>query len=210
MVHRMRKSGLVLIGALSLAAGVVAAEVAVEAVPAEQLQLYAPIAAQLIQQQFPNPPVKVDVDTTKAQGYHIKEKVGMFLLPDKAVTADALKTAGDKGVPIGILVTKDLSVQEKDAPAPPTRIAIADLNGQVKLPVFYVTVKAKGDERFAEVFSKDEKPLATIPLKKIEAAGDTLVSLKLQNVDEEKKQLDAVLTLAGGHEFTLRMGTIEP
>ncbi|MBM3458333.1 MAG: hypothetical protein FJX77_07355 [Armatimonadetes bacterium] len=195
---------------LLAAVGVARAEVMAEALPAEQIQLYAPIAKQLIQEQFPNPPIKVDSDPARTFGYHVQEKIGVFVMPDRAISPAAVKDPGDKSVPVALLVTKDLSIREKDTPVPPTRLAVADLNGQIKLPVFYVAVRAQGDDRIVDVYSREAKPLASIAAKKLAAAPDEPVGLKLSGVDLEKKQANAILTVAGGYEATLPLGVIEP
>ena len=69
---------------------------------------------QLIQQQFPEPPVKVDPRPDKAQGYHVKEMVGVVMMPDKNLSAEAIDKATDKEVPVAVLATKSLTLEDKD------------------------------------------------------------------------------------------------
>ena len=68
----MRKNVLCLSLAGVLCAGISVAraeDVMAEAIPADFIAQFAPFAALLIQQQFPEPPVKVEPAADKAQGY---------------------------------------------------------------------------------------------------------------------------------------------
>lgn len=195
---------------LLLTAGIAWAQVVAEPIPKDALQLYAPIASQLIQTQFPNPPVKVDVDPSKAVGMHFQEKYGVFAMPDKTLTAESVSGAAEGGTPVGILATKDLAVADGAGSVQPDKISIADLNGMVKLPVFFLSVRSKGEERMLDVFSKDMKPLVTTPVKKVEGAAAAGISLKLMNIDLEKKTADAIVGLGGSYEATVRLGIFSP
>src|SRR5687767_8195794 len=165
--------------------------VAAEAIPADFIAQFAPFAVQLIQQQFPEPPVKVDPRPDKAQGYHVKEMVGVVMMPDKNLTAEAIDKATDKEVPVAVLATKSLTLEDKDAAGiGADKIAVADFNGMFKIPVFFMAVKAKGEERTLEIYSKNGAALASAPLKKQPGNADLPVALKLTNIDLAKKKLD--------------------
>lgn len=203
----MRKVAVVL-SLVLLACGTARAAVMAEPIPAELLQQIATFAVPLIQQQFPNPPVTVDPQADKAVGVHVQEMVGVFVLPDKNITAKAVEGAGEKSVPVAILATKSLSFMDKETVIGADKVAVADFNGMFKLPVFFLAVKGSGDDRTLQVFSKDGKPLVTTPLKK--QAGDAAVSVgvKMANIDLEKKQADMTVSLNGAYEGTLRMGFV--
>ena len=203
----MRKSLI----ALSLAvatAGVVHAQVAAEKIPADFLAQFAPFAIALLQQQFPNPPVKVDVSAEKALGYHVKEQVGVVVLPDKNLTGKAIEEAADKEIPAAVIATKSLSLEEKGELIGSDKLAVADFNGQIKIPVFFVSVKGKGEERTLEIYSKEGKPLVSVPLKKQAGDAEAPVDVKLTNIDLEKKKLDATISLGGAYETSLKLGVL--
>lgn len=186
-------------------AGIARAEGVAEPIPPDYIQQFAPLAVGLFQQQFPNPPVKVDPNAEKAFGYHIKEKLGALVFPDKNVTAKMVEEATDKDVPVGILTTLSLTLETKDKVVPVEELAIADLNGQLKLPVFFLSVKAEGDAKVLTVYSKDGKPLGTSALKKQAGDPNQAVGLKLSNIDEEKRKLDATVSIGGAYESTLKL-----
>jgi hypothetical protein len=204
----MRKSLIAVSLALVAVAGVARAEEAAEAIPPDFVQQFAPFAVQLIQQQFPNPAVKVEPNAEKTVGYHVKEQVGVVLMPDKNVTARTVEEAVDKEVPVAILATKSLSVQDKDTVVNGDRLAVADFNGMFKIPVFFLAVKGKGADRSLEVYSKDGKAVHSEPLKKAtgEATGD--VEVKLTNIQLEQKKLDASIRVSG-YEGTVKLGVLD-
>lgn len=191
-------------------AGVVRAEVAAEAIPPDFLAQFSPFAVALIQQQFPNPPVKIDPQADKAVGYHVKEAFAVVAMPDKGLTAKAVEDAGETEVPVGVLATRSLSLQEKDAVVDGDRLAVADFNGMFKIPVFFLSVKSKGTDRELEVYSKTGKVILSVPLKKQASDAAMPLNVRLTNIDTEKKKLDATVTLNGAYEGTLNLGFVEP
>src|SRR5687767_1212973 len=110
----MRKPILALSLAVLALAGSARAEVAAEAIPADILAQIVPFAVQAIQQQFPDPPVKVDPLGEKAVGYHVQEKVGVLAIPDRNLTAKAVEEMTDKDVPVALFSTLRLTLQDKD------------------------------------------------------------------------------------------------
>jgi len=197
------------LAALTLGGVAAWAEDAAEAIPADFIVQFAPIAVQLIQQQFPNAAVKVDPATDKAQGFHVKEQVGVVLMPDKNLTAKVIEELGDKEAPVAVLATKSLSLEDKEAVLGADKIAVADFNGMFKIPVFFLSVKGKGEERTLEVYGKDGKALASVPLKKQAGDAGSPVTIKLTNISLEKRKLDAVLSLGGAYEGTVKLGFLE-
>jgi len=190
------------------AAGMVRAELMAEPIPADLIQQVAPIAVQLLQAQIPNPPVKVEPQVEKAIGYHVQQLVGAVVVPDKNLTSKAIEETREKSVPAGILLTRALSLEEKEQVIGGDKLAVADFQGQLKLPIFFLSVKADGENRVLEVYGKDGKPLASAPLKKEEGDKPSQVAMKFTNINLEKKRLDATVTLSG-YQSTLKLGYID-
>ncbi|MGV3723664.1 MAG: hypothetical protein ACO1SX_22430 [Actinomycetota bacterium] len=136
----MRKTLIALTVATAAVAGVARAETIAEAIPAEILGQYGLIAVLVIQQQFPNPPVKIDPAADRAVGYHVQQKAGVVAMPDRNLTLKSIEEATDKEVPVGVIATQSLSLQEKDSVIKADRLAVADLYGQIKLPLFFLAV----------------------------------------------------------------------
>ena len=207
----MRKYALALTLAAVAVAGVARAAVEPEPIPAELVQQLAPIAVQLLQTQIPEPPVKVDYHVEKALGFHVKEMFGVVGMPDKKLEAATIEKAGETAVPVGVIATRSLSMIEKDKETviPADRLAVVSFQDMFRLPVFFLAVKGKGDERTLEVYAKNGTPIASAPLKK--QAGDAAnpLGLKLTNIDTEKKRVDCKISLGGAYEATVRMGGID-
>jgi len=206
----MRKTLIAAAVAAATIAGVARAEVIADAIPAEFLGAYGLIAVQVIQAQFPNPPVKVEPAPDRAVGFHVQQKAGVVAMPDKNFTLKSIEEATDKDVPVGVIATQALSLMEKDGVIKADRLAVADLMGQAKLPLFFLAVKAKGEDRVLEVYSKDGKSLLTAPLKKLKSEGDVALGVKLINIDLEGKKMDATVSLANAYEATLHLGMLDP
>lgn len=205
----MRKPVLVLTATL-LAAGIARAEVAAEAIPADILAQLVPFAVQAIQTQFPQPPVKVDPQNEKAVGYHVQEKVGILVIPDRNLSAKAVDEAADKDVPVALLSTLRLTISDNDQPVAGDKLALVTVSEALKLPVFFLAVQGHGGERVLNVYSKDGKPVASAPLKKQSGDAATAVAMKMTNVDLENKKADLTVSLGGAYEGTLKLAYTGP
>ncbi len=209
----MKKSLIALGLMVGLTAGAVrAANVDPEEIPAEFIQQFAPIATLLFQQQFPEPPVKVDPNAEKALGYHVKQEVAALAIPDRALTEVAVNDAKEKDVPVGVLTAKSLSLlaKDKDETLPNDKLAIMDIQGQVKLAVFFLAVQADGENKVLRIYGKDTKePVAIVPLKKMAGDATKPIAMKLSNIDTEKKRAEMTLSLGGAYEGTMKLGFTE-
>jgi hypothetical protein len=195
--------------AATAAAGIARAEITAEAIPQNTLKEIAPLAVQMIAEKLPQPPLKVDPDAGKVVGYHVGEALAVVAMPDRNLTAKLIQDVGEKDLPAAIIATKSLGPVTRDVTVAADKVAFVDFNGTIKIPVFYVAVKGKGDERSLALYSKDGTAVGTAPLKKVTGDAGAPIGLKLTNFNEEKKQLDLVVTLNGAYEGTLRMGFLD-
>lgn len=199
--------------AVTLAVCGVAARAAVDAepIPAEFIQQLAPATVDAVKQQFPNPPVKIDAQAEKATGLHVQEMIGAVVLPDRNLTVQAVEGAGEKDVPVGYVATRALNFtdREKGTPIPADRIAMVNFMDVAKFPIFYLAVRGSGPDRTLLVYSKDGKAIASAPLKK--QAGDATlpVTLKMSDIDLEKKSLSLTVALHGAYEGTFKLAVQE-
>jgi hypothetical protein len=207
----MRRAVCGCLTALALAAagaGAARAQVTAEAIPLELVRQYAPFLVLVIQQQFPEPPVKLEPNAEKIQAFHIQENAGVVLLPDRKLTLDVLNEDDEREVPLGICCTRLLTVEHADKAVTGPRLAVADL-GEIKFPVLYLTASKRGDQRLLKVYSRDGTPIAEVPLTRSENTGPEMLGVKLTNIDLEKKKLDAVFTLGNGYQGTLKLTYLE-
>jgi len=205
----MRKTVYILAAAALAAAGVARAAVNAEPIPPEFFQQFAPLAIQLLQAQFPNPPVKVDPQPEKIVGSHVEMKIGVVALPDKNLTPKAVEEAGDKDVPVAVFVTRAVTLQEGDGTVSKDRVPLIEFGDAARLPIFFLAVRGNAAERTLLVYGKDGKPLATVPLKKQAGDLNVPVALKLTDIDLDKKTLNATIELNGTWEGTLKMACAE-
>jgi hypothetical protein len=204
----MRRSFVALSLATLALAGIARAEVTTQPVSDAAVQQYGALAVALLQQQAPKPPFKTDPNPEKAIGYQVKDadKEGyVILMPDKAFTVKALDEATEKGTPVGVLATTSITIDDKDKLVGASKLAIIDLNGEVKIPLFYLSLKRKGDDRILDVYSKEGAPLLSLPLKKGTADATAPLGLKITKVDQSTKKLELALSL-GAYQTTLKMG----
>lgn len=157
-----------------------------------------------IEERIQNPPVAVAINADQAFGFKANGMPVMVVLPDKNLTAAAVEGAGEKPVPVGIIATHDISVIVKDKPVPFDQLNVLEF-GDVKVPIFFVAVRKKGDDRVLEVYSKEKTPLATVTLKPA-TADKAALAVAFENLNAEKKQADLVLTLGGAYRGTVRIG----
>ncbi len=194
--------------ALCLAGGAARAAVDAEAIPADVIQQLAPFIQEMLQKQFPTPPVKVEPVAEKATGYHVMESVAVLMMPDKNLTNDAVLKAGEKEVPVSVVIMRSLGLTTKDGAVPQDKLAAVDFNGMFKLPVFYLAVQAKGEDRTLNVYSKDGKAIVSVLMKKDAAAGEGPVSIKMANIDVEKKKGDLIVSVAGAYQATVGLTVV--
>lgn len=197
---------------LGLVAGVARAAVEAEAIPEDFIKQFAPIAVQLMQQQFPTPPVKVDLDADKTQGMHVPDSLGVVLIPDRTLTEKTVAEAKDKKAPVAALIMRALSVEKEGAAVAADKVALLDVMGTFKLPTFFLDVKGDKEEgRTLELYSKkDDEPVVTAPLTKKEGETKSTLTVKLTNIDPEKKKADAILRFPGGYEASVKLAFVEP
>jgi hypothetical protein len=206
----MRKTVLTLSLVGLAAAGIARAEVAAEAIPPATVSAIAPIAAKLLQEQVQMPPVKVDLNPDKALGYHVQQKVAVVLMPDRAITAKAIEEVADKEIPVCVVATKSLCFQDKDVVISGDKLSYVEFEGTFKLPVFFLTVKGKDDERSLTIYSKNNTPLTTCALKKEAGDPETPVQVKLSNIDLEKKSLEVTFNIGGAYQSApMKMGFVD-
>jgi hypothetical protein len=198
------------LSALTLAgAARVALAVDAEAIPEEFAQQFAPFVVQLVQQQVPDPPVKVDPVPEKSQGMHIPDSLGVVVMPDRALDANAVSGAKDKKVPAGLLLTRALTIKGKNGAVPADQLSLLDFMEQFKLPVMFLEVKGAEEKRHLLIHSKPGKdPLAEVELKK---GGENRPSLqvKLSEVEVVKKSARLTFFVPGGYEGTIELAIVE-
>jgi hypothetical protein len=139
-------------------------------------------------------PVKTSLDGKSGTGLHAG-KMGVFVMPDAKLTADALKKH-DKGVlPVGVLVMTDaITVTAADKPVP----AKDHLTAEVKagdethnVNVLTLAVAKVAERPVLLVYAKGKKPVVVAELTESEEKTDHTLDVSARKAGDDR----AVLTL---------------
>jgi hypothetical protein len=175
-------------------------------IPADQAQTVGKQLAE-VAKQIDDPQIKTDVDPEKASGLH-KEKRGVLVIPNKALTHEGL-TGGEKTVvPVGQIwfrgVTPSVNGQapgRERLRAMTVKIDEADH----ELFVFLLGARKKdsGDLELL-VYGKDKEPLVALPLKKAENGAQDLPIVLDAKVNDDDTA-DLTLKMLGKREAVMKV-----
>jgi hypothetical protein len=198
--------------AVGMAAGVARAAVEAEPIPDDFIKQFGLHTVQLFKEQFPTPPVKVDLDADKIQGVHVPDTMAVAVMPDKGLGEKTVAESKDKKAPLGVLLTMALSVEKDGVVVSGDKLATLEVVGLGKAPTFFMDVKGDKEEgRTLELFSKkSDEPVLTMPLTKKDGASKSALTVKLTNIDPEKKKAEAVFSVPGGYEANVKLGFVTP
>ncbi len=168
-----------------------------EAISLEDAQKHARILAQ-------NAPgeatlqLKQSLNLDKPRGIKAGE-VGLVVIPDDKLTADALEKAGKDATPIGQLWTRTATAAQDGKVTPNSKlrlitIAHGDQSAQVQLYLLGVRSPEKGKLELV-LFGKDKEPLLKLPLEKSTGGGEFPIEVSGRKTGEESGVL--TLTLLG-------------
>jgi len=189
-----------------LVTGIARAQEGIEKVPDDAIRQVAPHILASITQNLPGAGIKIDGVPDNALGFR-RESAALLLMPDRGFTAKTIEGVGEKVVPVGLLLLKNLSPLVKGQVPAPDQLALLGPDGDLKaVTVLFLGVHKLESGLVLEVYSKDSKPLYQVPLKsKAEARGAALLEGKFANVDQTARQADFVATFGGAYEATIRI-----
>ena len=180
-----------------------------DAIPEKELKAYASTVLEIIQGQFPDPPVTVDADTDHPMGFHQAKAAAIVFLPDRGLNMDRLRNAV-KPVPVGLLLTVGLSVIPAGAekPAPLDEIAAVEVTEELKLPVFYLAARKQDDGLMLDVFSKNGKALLSVPVTKAntEEKPASRARLTITDFDEKTQRAKARVIFPDASQAEIPLG----
>jgi hypothetical protein len=155
-------------------------------------------------------PVKPSVDGTSGTGLHAG-KVGVFVVPDTRLTADALKKH-EKGVlPLGILfmtdavtlVSADKPVAAKDHLT--TEVTIGD--NTVTVNVVALAAARVADRLVLLAYAKGKKPVVVAELNEAEDKTDHVLDVEARK--QEEKRAGLTINVLGKYKAALRLAAKE-
>jgi len=181
--------------------------------PPEQVQMYASEVLAELKKQVPNPPLKTDLDPTEALAYwglNPKfKRLAAALAPDKTLTAESLALLTEQALPAGFVALYNLPLQGEKGPFPPEKVLTVQApKTDYKADVFFLGVRKSATGIEAVVLSKDEQPLMTIPLKKVQGNEDIPLAARWE-AGAGPLDLKLIFTLAGTYEGTLSLKAVD-
>jgi hypothetical protein len=193
---------LLTVGSLLLVAGVVGAQ---ERIAPEIAQKYARLFVEQAAKQQ-NLPIKIDADPERPCGLK-HEEVGAMVIPDKNLSAEALKKVAQDITPLGQLWTRKLTMVVKDqlVPNDQLRIVTVSANGEDHLlPLFLLGVRKKaGADLELVVYGPGKEPLLQVPLEKLDATQE--IPIELEGKEEGNGRGVLTLNILGKYQARLTL-----
>jgi hypothetical protein len=156
-------------------------------------------------------PLAADVDPDKPQGLKAGG-VGLMVLPDRKLAADALASAGKEVTPLGQLWTLSASVAADGRPLASDRlrlVRIADGDKSVEVQLYYLgAAKNEAGELQLVVFAKDKsQPVLRVPLQKATGASQ---SSPIEITGRKQDENTGILTLRIVGEYSAEVALMKP
>lgn len=181
-----------------------------ERVPQEQASKIAKMLAEQAAK-VNDPQVKTHVDTAKAYGLR-KEDVGVMVIPDEKLSAEALAHAGKHTLPAGQLWLRNLTpiIDGKVVPGDQLRLATVTVNDQEhQLPLLLLGVRKNADGNLELLaYAKDKKPLLHLPLKKVATKQELPIELEGKEGENETGVL--TINLLGQYQAKVPLAAQAP
>ena len=200
------KRSILLAGLTSLAVALTTAMALADfgELPEESVQQFAPQLIEGANKEFDNAPVRPELNAEKAVGLQSDDGGGMILAPENGLSAEKIKSAGEKPVSLGVLFSLQVALVGKDGPLTNEQLTLVPLDDN-EVQAALLTVRAGEDgARILEVYGKGEKPLLSVPLKAIKGDGGG-VTLKTSNFDGNVGTADLALTIDGKYRADLKI-----
>lgn len=197
-------------GALALAvvaAGAAWAQDGLVMVPDDTVRQVAPLILEALSEHHANMPVKVDGVADKTVAYRA-EGPALLLIPDRNLAAKAVREAGEKTVPAGVVALRALVPVADGKRVSAEKLALLTPEGQGRdVVLLFLGVKKEGANLVLEVYSKEQQPLFKAPLtaKPNPENGALPLTATFANIDKAAKQADVVVHLDGAYQANVRI-----
>lgn len=184
-----------------------AAEDGPDRVPDDQARMTATRVRDAVARAFPTPIVKVDARVDQAFGYR-SGPAAVLMVPDRGLTARAIKSAGEKVVPVGWLILNGVAPVVAGRPLPSSKLAQVETGAGEKAALLFVGARKEGEKPVLEVYSRDSQPICQVPLVAREAKEGKPRPLAghFANLDVQSFQADFVTSVEGAYDASLRLG----
>ena len=158
-------------------------------------------------------PLQVDLDPVKAFAMTVKNKgYASLVLPDKALSKEALARTGKTVMPLGQLWLNKLTPAVQSKGTPGDQLNLVDVtfkNTDQRLVLLLLGVQ-KSDKGELEllVYGKEKKPLLKLPLRKSSPSQELPLELDMRPGGEALGTI--VIKVLGAYEAALPVAELEP
>lgn len=139
--------------------------------------------------------VRINGDMNQASLFE-KNDIAALIIPDKALTADKLNSAGKKEIPVGQLWLKNVAPDVDGRSAADSDLKYVEIRGDnktVELPQFLLTAKRAGKQLTLVIYSAEQEPLMALPLESLETRQSLPIELEGAPRDDSSGQLSLYL-----------------
>lgn len=156
-------------------------------------------------------PFASDADPDQPQGLKASG-IGLMVLPDRKLTADAITNAGKEVAPVGQLWALSVSVAANGRPLSSDQVRLVRINdgdksAEVQL-YFLGAAKSDSGELQLLIFAKDKaQPALRVPLKK---TGGTSQVSPLEIDGRKQDENTGILTLRIAGEYSAEIAMMKP
>src|ERR1051325_5748287 len=106
------------------------------------------------------------------------------MVPDRGLDAKTIGDAGEQPTPVAGTALRGLAPVVDGKLAAPAGLANVEPDESgMPVTLLFLGVRKDGEKRLLEVYSKEAKPLCSLPLTRKEAPGDRPIDARLANLD---------------------------
>ena len=173
-----------------------------EKVPAEEVQK---IARRVLEAsgETGNAQVKIAPDADKADALRAGD-VGILVMPDKKLAAEALEKAGADYVAVGHLYFKGLAPVKDGSVTANDKLrflSFDDKGNTIRIPLCLLGARKHDGQLELAVFGNDKTPLLHVPLRKSDRSGSVPIEISGEKRGEDAGEL--TLNVLGKYEAKL-------
>jgi hypothetical protein len=182
-------------------------------VSSDEAQAYAQRLVELADK-IDKPQVKIDADTSKANGIHVPDALGLLAVPQRNLQESeelAAQFKTEAGAPLGYLFSYRVLPVVDNQLIPADRlqtIQVTDDQGRDHtVYVFPMVVRQlSGDDYRLRLYGKEAKPLVDTKFSMATSSHEDPVAVDIKDPDESTRQGNVVITVFGKYQASFRAG----
>jgi len=173
------------------------------------------IAARLCElaKEIEEPQIKISPDLDQANGVHVPRELGLLVVPQKGLEESeelAAKFKTDLGAPVAYLfayrvvpIVEDEAIESEKL----RTLKLDDDGDHVEVYVYLLAVRQlAGDDYRLQAYGSGKEPIIDARFAQAAGSGSQTVTVEIKDVDTDKHQGTAVVTVFGKFQAQFRVG----